>query len=67
MFSFFKHFPVIELMFSNSPIAFVITKNKQVKIHKIKPILGKFFLTDEGFFVLDPSKSLGIFKQSILV
>jgi len=64
MFSIVRHLPVLELLFSNSPIAFVITKQRQLKIYKIKPILGKFFLADEGFFVLDSAKSLSIFKQT---
>lgn len=65
MFSIVRHFPILELLFSNSPLAFVITKQRQLKIYKIKPILGKFFLADEGFFVIDPSKVLSIFKQRV--
>ncbi len=65
MFSIVRHFPILELLFSNSPLAFVITKQRQLKIYKIKPILGKFFLADEGFFVIDSSKVLSIFKQRV--
>ena len=65
MFSTFRHYPIFELLFSNSPIALIITRNRQLKIYRAKPILGRFFFAGEGWFNLDPRHSLAHFKQRV--
>lgn len=65
MFSTFRHYPIFELLFSNSPIALIITRNRQLKIYKVKPVLGKFFFAAEGWFALEPRHSLAHFKQRV--
>lgn len=64
-FSLTKHFPVLELMFSSAPIAFIITRTDQLKIYKIKPILNQYFVCEYGWFRLRPERKLGIFKQAV--
>jgi len=63
MFSVIRHYPVLELLFSNSPIALILTRNKQLKLYKLKLILGKFFLCEDGWFIVDSSQSFGHFRQ----
>ena len=64
-FSISKHFPVIELMFSNHPIAMIVTRTGQLKLVKIKPILNTFFVCEYGWFRLRSDRKLSIYKQSV--
>ena len=64
-FSLTKHFLVLELMFSNAPIALVVTRTGQLKILKIRPILNRYFVCEYGWFRLRPERRLSLFKQAV--
>ena len=64
-FSLTKHFPVLELMYSSAPIAFIITRTSQLKIYKLKPILNQYFVCEYGWFRLREERKLSLFKQAV--
>lgn len=66
MFSLRLHFPVLELIWSNRPVALIITKQEQVRLVKIKPILDEFFITRWGWFRLKSERALNLFKQKVV-
>ena len=52
-------------MFSNNPIAMIVTRTGQLKLIKIKPVLNTFFVCEYGWFILRSDRKLSIFKQSV--
>ena len=52
-------------MFSNHPIAMIVTRTGQLKLVKIKPILNTFFVCEYGWFRLRSDRKLSIYKQSV--
>ncbi len=52
-------------MFSNHPIAMIVTRTGQLELVKIKPILNTFFVCKYGWFRLRSDRKLSIYKQSV--
>ena len=52
-------------MFSNNPIAMIVTRTGQLELVKIKPILNTFFVCKYGWFRLRSDRKLSIYKQSV--
>jgi len=59
------NFPILEIIWSNSPIAIIKTGDRDLQVIKIKKILGKFFITKYGVFELDSKYEYRIGKQAI--
>ncbi len=57
--------PILEIIWSNSPIAFIKTGDRDLQVIKIKKILGKFFITKYGVFELDSKYEYRIGKQAV--
>lgn len=65
MFTLRLNFPVLEIMFSNNPIALIRTKDNQIKVCKIHTIKNEFFVTLYGWFRMKSEYSSSMFKQKI--
>ncbi len=66
-FTLHKNFPILEIIWSNSPIAIIKTGDRDLEIRKIKKVLGKFFMTPYGVFELDSKYEYRIGKQAIYI
>ncbi len=58
-------FPILEIVWSNNPIAIIKTGDRDLEIRKIKKVLGKFFMTPYGVFELDSKYEYRFGKQAI--
>lgn len=67
MFSLRLHFPILEIIWSNKPLALIVTKQEQLRVVKIKPLLDEFFVTRWGWFRIKAERALGIFKQKVFL
>src|SRR5579872_3998379 len=67
MFSLRLHFPILEIIWSNKPLALIVTKQEQLRVVKIKPLLDEFFVTRWGWFRLKSERAPGIFKQKVFL
>jgi len=61
------NFPILEIIWSNKPIAIIKTGDRDLEIRKIKKILGKFFMTPYGVFELDSKYEYRIGKQAVYI
>ena len=59
------NFPILEIIWSNSPIAIIKTGDRDLQVIKIRKILGKFFITKYGVFELDSKYEYRIGKQAV--
>lgn len=59
------NFPILEIIWSNRPIAIIKTGDRDLEIRKIKKVLGKFFMTPYGVFELDSKYEYRFGKQAI--
>jgi len=59
------NFPILEIIWSNRPIAIIKTGDRDLQIVKIKKILGKFFITKFGVFELDSKYEYRVGKQAV--
>lgn len=64
-FSIKDNFPILEIIWSNSPIAIIKTGDRDLQIIKIRKILGKFFITKYGVFELDSKYEYRVGKQAV--
>lgn len=67
MFSLRLHFPILEIIWSNKPLALILTKQEQLRICKIKPIHDECFVTRWGWFRLKAERAVGLFKQKVFL
>ncbi len=66
-FTLHKNFPILEIIWSNSPIAIIKTGDRDLEVRKIKKVLGKFFITPYGVFELDSKYEYRIGKQAVYI
>ena len=66
-FTLHKNFPILEIIWSNSPIAIIKTGDRDLEVRKIKKVLGKFFITPYGVFALDSKYEYRIGKQAVYI
>ncbi len=66
-FTLHKNFPILEIIWSNSPIAIIKTGDRDLEVRKIHKILGKFFMTKYGVFELDSKYEYRIGKQAVYI
>lgn len=66
-FALHKNFPILEIIWSNSPIAIIKTGDRDLEVRKIKKVLGKFFITPYGVFELDSKYEYRIGKQAVYI
>ena len=66
-FTLHKNFPILEIIWSNSPIAIIKTGDRDLEVRKIKKVLGKFFITQYGVFELDSKYEYRIGKQAVYI
>lgn len=59
------NFPILEIIWSNSPIAIIKTGDRDLQVIKIKKILGKYFITKYGVFELDSKYEYRVGKQAV--
>ncbi len=59
------NFPILEIIWSNSPIAIIKTGDRDLQVIKIRKILGKFFITKYGVFELDSKFEYRVGKQAV--
>ena len=64
-FSIWHNFPILEIIWSNNPIAIIKTGDRDLQVIKIKKILGKFFITRFGVFELDSKFEYRVGKQAV--
>ena len=58
-------YPIVEMMYSNAPIAAIFIKGPNTKFIKIKPILNKCFVCKYGWFYLDDSMRMPVGKTPV--
>lgn len=66
-FAITNNFPVLDIIYSNNPIAIIKTGDRNLEIRKIRKVLGKFFFTPYGVFELDSKYEYRYKKQSIYI
>jgi len=66
-FTLHKNFPILEIIWSNSPIAIIKTGDRDLEVRKIRKVLGKFFITQYGVFELDSKYEYRIGKQAVYI
>ncbi len=66
-FALYDNFPVLDIIYSNNPIAIIKTGDRDLEIRKIKKVLGRFFFTPYGCFELDSKYEYRYKKQSIYI
>jgi len=66
-FALHKNFPILEIIWSNSPIAIIKTGDRDLEVRKIRKVLGKFFITPYGVFELDSKYEYRIGKQAVYI
>lgn len=66
-FAMWRNFPILEIIWSNNPIAIIKTGDRDLEVRKIKKILGKFFMTPYGVFELDSRYEYRIGKQAVYI
>lgn len=59
------NFPILEIIWSNNPIALIKTGDRDLQVVKIKKILGKFFITKYGVFELDSKYEYRVGKTAV--
>ena len=64
-FSISGTYPIVEMMYSNGPIAAIFVKGPTTKFIKIKPILNKCFVCKYGWFYLDDSMRMPVGKTPV--
>ena len=65
MFSLRLHFPILEMIWSNRPVALIRTPDGQTRPCKIKQIKGKYFVTRWGWFRMKQEYGGNLFKQKL--